>query len=80
MKRSGGIGLLVLLIALAIVLIVSSRNAKELAPSLPAAQREVETLAGSGELPNLGQMEAATSQHSAAIEAALGGGNDEDSD
>lgn len=80
MKRGGGIGLIVLLIALAIVLVLSSRNAKELAPSLPEAQREAEELAGPGELPNIGQMEAATSQHSAEIEAALGRRDGKDSD
>ena len=73
MRRFGGFGILGLVIVVAIVLYLVAKNYQAVAPSMPKAERQVEELAGPGELPNLGQMEAATSAHAAELEKALNG-------
>ena len=78
MKKGGGIAILVLLIALAVVLYLSARNAAEVLPVLEGNEQAAREVAGPGELPGLDAMQAATSQHAAEVDALLSGDSSED--
>ncbi len=71
MKKGGGLGLIVLIIAMAIVLYLWASNAKEVMPTLQGASQKVEEIAGPGELPRLEQMKEATAEHASELQEAL---------
>ena len=71
MKKGGGFGLLMLVIVVAIVLYLWASSAKEAVPTLTGAEQELEAIAGSGELPNVQEMEQATADHAAELQEAL---------
>ncbi|MDQ7008044.1 MAG: hypothetical protein Q9Q40_12500 [Acidobacteriota bacterium] len=76
MKKGGGIAILVLLIALAVVLYLSARDAAEVLPVLEENEQAAREVAGPGELPGLGAMQAATGRHAAEVDALLSGEDD----
>ncbi len=78
MKKGGGIALVVLLIALAVVLFLSARQASEVLPVLEGGNQAAREVAGPGELPGLDAMQAATSQHAADVDALLSGDSSQD--
>ena len=76
MKFRGGVGLLALLIVLAIVLVLVAKNWQKIAETTaPGAASHGETEAAaevkSGELPDLQQTQAATDDHTEAVNTAL---------
>ncbi len=71
MRRSGGFGLIALVIVVAIVLFLVASNAKETIPTLEKAQDEAAREVGEESLPGLDEMETSTNEHAKELEEAL---------
>jgi hypothetical protein len=88
MRKGSGIGFIVLLIALAIVMILTARNWKSVAPTAMEiagedgpqvlddhGQSDAAAELQSGDLPRLGEMQAETAEHAEAVREALEASN-----